>query len=208
MHKSYLALLLLALIATTSWGQVYLNYSVNQPPALSAHAGNDQLICPGGQTDIGALPAAIGGYGGYQYQWSPGTNLNNAQIGNPIAFPSTSTTYILTVTDSLGCTDFDSVEVVVDTCIGTLNQLGVEAFEVIPNPNDGKFVVDIRTGNDAAELTLTVVDLHGREVFRRAYPTPGRNLRTELRLEGLSRGSYFIRLEADGHSATRKMIIR
>ena len=102
MHKSYLALLLLALIATTSWGQVYLNYSVNQPPALSAHAGNDQLICPGGQTDIGALPAAIGGYGGYQYQWSPGTNLNNAQIGNPIAFPSTSTTYILTVTDSLG----------------------------------------------------------------------------------------------------------
>lgn len=208
MHKSYLALLLFALMATTAWGQVYLNYSVNQPPALSAQAGTDQLICPGDQANIGGLPAALGGYGGYQYQWLPGTNLNNAQIANPIAFPTNSTTYILSVTDSLGCTDFDSVEVVVDTCIGTLNQLGVEAFDVFPNPNDGKFVVSIRTAEDANDLTLTVVDLQGREVFRRAYPQPGRVLRAEMRLEGLSRGSYFIRLQADGHSATRKMIIR
>lgn len=208
MQKKYLVLLLLVTVATTAWGQVYLSYSVNQPPALTAQAGGDHIICPGDQANLGGLPAALGGYGGYQYQWLPGTNLNNAQIGNPIAFPTTSTLYVMTVTDSLGCTDFDSVQVMVDTCAGTLSQLGVEAFEVFPNPNDGKFVVAIRTAEEAADLTLSVVDLAGREVFRRNYPQPGRALRTELRLEGLSRGSYFIRLEADGHSASRRMIIR
>jgi gliding motility-associated-like protein len=44
--------------------------------------------------------------GAQLYQWLPATDLNNPNIGNPIATPSSSTTYSLTATDTLGCQTF------------------------------------------------------------------------------------------------------
>jgi gliding motility-associated-like protein len=38
----------------------------------------------------------------YTYSWSPATNLSDSTIKNPLAFPSNTTTYTVTVTDTLG----------------------------------------------------------------------------------------------------------
>jgi len=51
--------------------------------------------------------------GGVDYVWTPNIGLSNPNISNPEASPTTTTTYIVTVTDINGCENFDSVDVVV-----------------------------------------------------------------------------------------------
>lgn len=80
---------------------------------LAANAGVDKAISVGGSTTIGGSPAATGGIAPYTYSWSPLDSLDDATVANPTANPTTSTTYILTVTDAVGCTDIDTMQVLV-----------------------------------------------------------------------------------------------
>ena len=70
-----------------------------------ANAGNDVSICAGSSTQLT-------GSGGASYLWTPPTGLSNANIANPIATPSSSTWYVLTVSNG-SCTSFDTVRVIV-----------------------------------------------------------------------------------------------
>lgn len=71
------------------------------PPA-PANAGADTAICVGESTELNAT-------GGVSYSWTPTTALNNPAIANPIASPTATTTYTVTVTDSNGCIGVDSM---------------------------------------------------------------------------------------------------
>ncbi len=79
--------------------------TVNSLPV--ANAGSDVDICIGSNTNLSAS-------GGTIYSWSPPTGLNNPNISNPIASPTSSTTYTVTVTDGNGCSDIDGVIVTVN----------------------------------------------------------------------------------------------
>lgn len=68
---------------------------------------NDTAICTGDTTTLSAS-------GGINYSWSPAVSLSNSGISNPAAFPSTSTTYTVSVTNADGCTQIDSVKISVD----------------------------------------------------------------------------------------------
>lgn len=79
--------------------------TVNPSPVVSVSATQD-TICPSGSTQLTAS-------GGSTYLWSPPTGLSNAGISNPIATPSTTTTY--TVQGAIGsCSDAVSITIVVD----------------------------------------------------------------------------------------------
>ena len=93
-------------------GSDVMTVFVNENPV--AHAGVDKEICIGESIMIGAVPAASNGVGPYQYTWSPLETLNDEQVENPIASPTTTTRYILTVTDQNNCTDQDSMIVTVN----------------------------------------------------------------------------------------------
>ena len=59
---------------------------------------------------------------GVSYAWTPTAGLSSSTIANPIANPSTTTTYTLTATDnSSGCTANDNVLVTVDAILPTIN---------------------------------------------------------------------------------------
>ena len=48
------------------------------------------------------------------YSWSPATYLNDPNIPNPtISNPNTSITYIVTITDTMGCARYDTVKIIV-----------------------------------------------------------------------------------------------
>jgi len=72
----------------------------------TAFAGDDTHICFDSS-------AQLSGSGGEQYLWSPSSSLNYDNIYNPIATPTSTTTYTLTVSDIHGCTDVDEVIVTV-----------------------------------------------------------------------------------------------
>lgn len=75
--------------------------TVNPTPV--ANAGSDVNICTGGSTNLSAS-------GGTTYSWSPSTGLSNTTIANPVANPTITTTYVVTVTTG-GCSSLDAVVV-------------------------------------------------------------------------------------------------
>jgi gliding motility-associated-like protein len=96
------------------------------PTAIVSSGGN---ICNGGSINLTVS-------GGTSYSWTPATGLNNATIDNPIASPTITTTYTVTVTDANGCTDDDQVTVdvndqpiasfAIDSAITAIGCQGVE----------------------------------------------------------------------------------
>jgi len=86
--------------------------SVTVYDAPTADAGSDkQILCGAGSVLIGGSPTASGGTSPYTYQWAPDTGLDDTAIANPSA--SAAGTFTVTVTDSNGCQDVDSVTVTV-----------------------------------------------------------------------------------------------
>ena len=75
-------------------------------------AGLDQIITCTNNVDGAQLGSAE--VPGNVYSWSPITGLSDPNIANPIANPSVSTTYTLTVTNSTGCSAEGTVNVSVD----------------------------------------------------------------------------------------------
>ncbi|MFH1004745.1 MAG: gliding motility-associated C-terminal domain-containing protein [Bacteroidota bacterium] len=69
-------------------------------------AGNDVTI-------LSSKSTVLNGTGSGIYTWMPSAGLNDTTIYNPIATPSVTTTYTLMVTDVNGCTNMDSVTVIV-----------------------------------------------------------------------------------------------
>ena len=67
-----------------------------------ANAGANVSVCNGSSVMIGGNPSASFGTAPYLYSWSPSATLNNSSIANPVANPTTGTTYTLVVTDSQG----------------------------------------------------------------------------------------------------------
>ncbi len=81
-----------------------VNVSVNS--GFTFIAGNNASICPGTSTSLNAS-------GGITYDWSPAASLNSSTIANPIATPTSTTSYIVTATNSSGCSAADTVVVTV-----------------------------------------------------------------------------------------------
>jgi len=83
-------------------------------PKPIVNAGPDQTICSGCQNGSANLTATVSsGTSPYTFSWSPSTGLNNPNISNPIACPTATTNYTVTVTDSKGCKGTDVVTVFV-----------------------------------------------------------------------------------------------
>jgi hypothetical protein len=84
---------------------------VNVGPPLVANAGGDQAVCYGSSTVIGTL--ATGGVPPLRYHWSPVTGLSDSTIARPVASPTSTKTYTVTVTDAYNCTSTSSMTLAV-----------------------------------------------------------------------------------------------
>lgn len=97
-----------SLVATNSMGTntyTVANYiTVNAIP--TANAGSDVAICTGSSTTLTAT-------GGGTYSWTPSTGLSATNIANPVANPTNTTTYSVTVTTG-GCSATDAMTVTVN----------------------------------------------------------------------------------------------
>ena len=79
--------------------------------SVKADAGPDLIMCEGQTAQIGRMPPK--GVPPFQYSWQPAAGLNNPNIATPTVTASNTTTYYLTVTDSLNCLAYDTVNVTV-----------------------------------------------------------------------------------------------
>jgi gliding motility-associated-like protein len=78
-------------------------------PRPSVYAGRDTVIAPGRTVQLGPSISGII----TSYQWSPATGLDNPSVPNPIAAPTVSTAYQLTVVGEDGCSASGKINILV-----------------------------------------------------------------------------------------------
>ncbi|MBS1921156.1 MAG: gliding motility-associated C-terminal domain-containing protein [Bacteroidetes bacterium] len=129
--------------------------TVHNKPVIKTSKSND-IYCSAGISNLSAS-------GGVQYQWSPVASLNNPSIASPVAAPTATTVYHVTVENEFGCIAEDSIEVIVNT-IGS-NQAYQLPNAFTPN-NDGKNdCFGIRNWGAVTNLNFLIFDRWGNNVF-------------------------------------------
>ena len=143
--------------------------TVNPLPIITM-IGNS-AICIGGSIQFNAT-------GGTSYSWSPAGNLSNPLIPDPVANPTVTTVYTVTVTNSNGCVDSSSMTLTVnplpvavtsaDTiiCDGsstTLIASGGVSYSWSPSGslNNPNIYNPVATPNGPTIYTVTVTDVNG-----------------------------------------------
>lgn len=86
----------------------YQTVQVNVTGASFAYAGPDQTICFGDTV-------RLRGEGNGTFAWSPSASLSDPFFDSPLAFPQSSTTYLLRVSGDGSCVGFDSVRINVNS---------------------------------------------------------------------------------------------
>ncbi len=117
---------------------------------IQADAGADQIIAPGQST-------SLNGSGGTTYFWTPSTGLSCSSCPDPVASPSSSTTYTLVVTNG-NCVDTDEVRVVVSQVLSIPNTF-------TPNGDGVNDVWEIAHIENFPACQVTVYDRWGQRVF-------------------------------------------
>ncbi|MBI2271341.1 MAG: hypothetical protein HYU69_13440 [Bacteroidetes bacterium] len=109
---------------------------VNINSHLIPDAGAHKTICSGSSVRLGKTPAVFGGVAPYTFSWSPSTGLSSTTVSNPVASPTSTTTYTLTITDTHGTTGTSTIAITVlslptvnagtaqTVCSGTAANLG------------------------------------------------------------------------------------
>jgi gliding motility-associated-like protein len=134
---------------------------VNGISSLNPDAGPYVTITQGQSTNLF-------GVGGFTYSWSPPNSLSCVNCQNPIATPTVTTTYTLTVTDSLGCFATDTVTVFVDIYCGDV--FVPNAFS--PNGDNQNDVLYAR-GACFETFEFYVFNRWGEQVFHSSDPQIG-----------------------------------
>jgi len=118
-------------VTNTNGCSASVNKTVDIPYVPFAEAGADVNTCTN-------IPAMLNASGGVTYAWSPSSGLSNPNAASTSAATTQNATYIVTVTDNMGCIDSDSVTVT-----------------IVPNPD-----VDITSGGNSVSCDNNSVQLN------------------------------------------------
>ena len=149
---------------------------------IEVNAGEDITITEGESTNLSAT--VTDPVGQATYSWAPATGLSNPTIPNPVAQPTQTTQYILTVTDERNCVDIDTVLIVAEPlvcqveaspdttiCLGesvllsviTQNTLGEVTYLWTPGSglDDPTSATPTASPTETTMYTLTITDENG-----------------------------------------------
>lgn len=151
---------------TDGCGQTATSQVVVNVGTVTANAGNNQIVCLGQSVNLTA-------YGGINYNWSNSSNTQSINVT-----PSTTTNYIVTVSDNMGCSATDDVLVTVNPlppasagtpqaiCIGnqaTLNASGGSSYVWAPTQylSNAQIAAPIASPTVTTTYSVTVTNQNG-----------------------------------------------
>lgn len=183
--------------------------TINQPPEfVFSVSKTDTTIIKGRSVVLETDLIVFGGSGEYKYNWSPAATLNDSTIIHPLATPSDTTIYKLTITDKYGCS-FS-----VNYTVNTRNPLvGIESIPyqqnlqaiLFPNPNNGKFKVSL-TGVSSEKIELLIFDSTGKVVKKQTVRNFTGDHTEMIQLKLLS-GIYTLHIDSGIETLSRQFII-
>ena len=208
MRKLILILLITSTLANSGIGQGFIPMRFSQPPALTAIAGTDTLVCTGHPVVLGGVPTASGGSNSYVYMWSPPDGLNDPTSSNPVATLTETKTFMLSVTDVQGCQAVSFITVHIDACLGIESRNLNPVLTVFPNPSNGRFTLQgIDTFSGHLE-SIQVFDQLGQVVFHRSYQSgdPVSDLEIDTRIQ--EPGVYFLKVSLSDRIVSERLVVR
>ncbi len=144
------------IIETTCNASAILNttVTVSPLPPVKATRSND-LDCSNDRSQLNVTGAKT-------YLWSPASLLNNPNIANPLATPTSPTLFIVKGTDNLGCINYDSVKVEV-LSTNASGYFMPSAFT--PNHDGLNDCYGIRFWGVIRELEFSIYNRWGERIF-------------------------------------------
>ncbi|MBN4081864.1 immune inhibitor A, partial [bacterium AH-315-C07] len=136
-----------------------------------------------------------------KFSWYFGDG-NTGSAQNPVHVYSDTGKYEVMLIASNECaTDTISKDVIVTTMVGIEDlKYSASNIRVIPNPNQGTFIIEV-ANHDIDKIEL--YDQYGRLINSFI------NLEhlTDVTVEGLNQGLYFLKLQRDSHFTTKKILV-
>lgn len=179
-----------------------LNVTVSPSPTTLGLPIGGATINPGDSVQLNALGADF-------YVWTPATGLSNANIANPWAKPTVTTSYTVTGFNAAGCTKIDEVLITVPGTISIqpneFDALGA-IHPAFPNPATQRITFSAELAQEGT-LSLQLFDLRGKPV---AKVFEGRVIAGPFshdldRADHLASGLYFAVWEMSGKRFVEKI---
>lgn len=189
------------------FSQNYVDVNVNQPDILKADAGADISINDGTTIQIGGSPTATYGFGNYTYVWSPSVNLSDATGSNPDATLQNSTIYFVTVTDAMECTSMDSIMVTVNDVTNMQNQLLDSNIKILPNPNQGKFIIEMDNTTLTTRTEIIIRNIHGKMVYNTITGIQEGKFYIPVNMSTLPKGNYMLEIKNESLHYIEKLVV-
>ncbi len=141
------------------------------------------------------------GFPPLKYAWKPVYNLSNQNVENPFAWPDTSTTYNVEVTDSLGCIGHDEVDVSVNTV--DIKQFNSNSNYILTsNPVRDNTIITFNF--NIANEKLSIYKTDGKAIFTKKIISNTVEIGKIIRMPGL----YFFILEKDNRIISRGKFLK
>jgi hypothetical protein len=168
------------------------SFTVGAPAALNSSVSFTNSNGNNGIIDL----SVSGGTAPYTYAWSNGANtqdINNLVPG----------TYTVTITDANGCSTTETVNMILSA---TDESNFVESFNVMPNPNNGEFIIQIELST-AENLRIELVDVLGRKL--REWNVSGQqSMQIPVDISEQASGMYLVILRTEnGNIQTKKITV-
>ena len=135
-----------------------------------------------------------------------GAGITNSPNFNPVAAGVGNHAITYSFTDANSCTSSATQTLMVTDCTG-LEEFGLAALvSLYPNPASGQFTLSIQeTG--LKQILIAVMDMQGKEILSFSERNLAQVYQKQINLEGVSKGVYFVRINADGKLATMKLLV-
>lgn len=159
--------------------------------------GNDQEVCIYHPVTLfaGALFAS--------YLWSTGDTTAEIVVDSTMG----SGIYSVTVTDMMGCSGYDEMNLIFVPCTGINEVEEVKPLlSVYPNPVSGNSI-SCNLSNFSGDAVVSISDLTGRTVLQKLISNLNSKHHTEEINLDLNNGIYLLRVQTDSHIVTERLIV-
>ena len=198
-------------LPASTWGMPNFPYYRTLPArAYQADAGHDTTICLGDTIVLGAPTVDS-----IVYQWQSNASLlSNTDIAQPLAVPTQTTTYYLTITDTVprgySCnvrTDSITVEVVPLPCILSVQDINKEdvGIKLYPNPANNQVNIGFNL-NYPTPVSLQIANVLGQPVYNK--PLTSNNGIQQLDVTQFATGIYTVYVKrSNAVMSTSKLVV-
>ncbi len=129
---------------------------------------------------------------------------DNASLNGEV-FNLGNTTIIWTVEDVSGRLTTCSFDVIIDEFVSVEANLNSDMFKLYPNPSQGTFVLDY-SSDYQGQVQVRIVDMSGRQVAFYEYCKSVKNMNRQIIIEDLSTGAYYVVIQTDDMTITKKLL--